>query len=103
MYARTIERLFICGDGMPNVIRVGDPTSHGGEVIQSSATHFVVGGIAVALVGDKCSCPIRGHQDCSIATGNSKHLINGKAVAYDGDKTTCGATLAATISNFEST
>lgn len=87
---------------MPNVIRVGDPTSHGGKVVQSSAPHFVVSGIAVALVGDRCSCPIKGHQDCSIATGNSKHLIDGKAVAYGGDKTTCGAILTATVGNFES-
>jgi uncharacterized Zn-binding protein involved in type VI secretion len=87
---------------MPNVIRVGDPTSHGGKVVQSGAPHFVVSGIAVALVGDKCSCPIKGHQDCSIATGNLKHLVDGKAVAYDGDKTTCGATLEATVGNFES-
>lgn len=87
---------------MPNVIRIGDPTSHGGKVIDSGAPQFVVSGKAVVLVGDQCICPIKGHQNCSVATGNKKHLISGKAVAYDGDKTTCGATLKATVDNFSS-
>ena len=87
---------------MPNVIRVGDPTSHGGQVIESSANHIIVSGKPVALVGDKCICPIYGHQNCSIVSGNAKHVVNGKAVAYDGDKTSCGATLIATVGNFSS-
>jgi uncharacterized Zn-binding protein involved in type VI secretion len=85
---------------MPNVIRLGDPTSHGGKVATVSATHFTVDGIAVACVGDKCSCPIKGHDNCKIAEGDPNHLIDGVAVAYDGHKTTCGAALIATIANF---
>lgn len=85
---------------MPNVIRLGDPTSHGGKVVSSGATHFTVSGKPVALVGDKCACPIPGHANCVIANGNSKHTINGKAVAYDGCKTSCGATLISTIGSF---
>lgn len=87
---------------MPNVIRLGDPTSHGGQVVESGATHIIVGGKPVALIGDKCLCPIYGHQNCKIVSGNSKHTVNGKAVAYDGDKTSCGATLISTIGNFSS-
>lgn len=87
---------------MRNVIRLGDPTTHGGTVVESGAPHFIVGGKAVALVGDKCVCPITGHQNCSIVTGSSKHAVNGKAVAYDGDKTSCGATLISTVDNFSS-
>lgn len=87
---------------MPNVIRTGDPTSHGGKVIESSAPFFTVSGKPVALVGDKCICPMTGHQNCTIVSGNSKHQINGKAVAYDGDKTSCGATLISTIGTFSS-
>lgn len=87
---------------MPNVIRLGDPTSHGGQVIQSSASHIVVLGKPVALVGDKCVCPIYGHQNCTIISGNNKHVVNGKAVAYDGDKTSCGATLISTTAQFTS-
>jgi uncharacterized Zn-binding protein involved in type VI secretion len=85
---------------MKNVIRLGDPTSHGGKVVKVSATHFTVSGIAVACVGDKCICPIKGHDNCTVAEGNPHHLIDGIAVAYDGHKTTCGATLIATAGNF---
>lgn len=87
---------------MPNVIRIGDPTSHGGKVIETSASQFVVSGKPVVLVGDKCVCPMTGHQNCTIISGNAKHQINGKSVAYDGDKTSCGATLISTIGTFSS-
>jgi uncharacterized Zn-binding protein involved in type VI secretion len=86
---------------MRNVIRLGDGTSHGGKVESVSATHFTVDGIAVARVGDICSCPIKGHENCTIAEGDPHHVIDGIAVAYDGHKTTCGAALIATTSSFE--
>jgi uncharacterized Zn-binding protein involved in type VI secretion len=85
---------------MRNVIRLGDPTAHGGKVATVAATHFTVDGIAVACVGDPCTCPIKGHDNCKIAEGDPNHTIDGIAVAYDGHKTTCGATLSATIGNF---
>jgi uncharacterized Zn-binding protein involved in type VI secretion len=85
---------------MRNVIRLGDPTSHGGKVESVSATHFTVGGIPVARVGDKCSCPIKGYDNCTIAEGDPHHVIDGIAVAHDGHKTTCGATLIPTIGNY---
>lgn len=85
---------------MANVIRLGDATSHGGKVESASATHFTVDGIAVARVGDVCSCPIKGHDKCTIAESDPTHVIDGIAVAYHGDKTTCGATLFASIGNF---
>jgi uncharacterized Zn-binding protein involved in type VI secretion len=85
---------------MPNVIRLGDPTSHGGKVISVAATHFTVGGIAVARVGDLCICPIKGHEVCTVAEGSSVHAIDGVPVAYDGHKTSCGATLISTIATF---
>lgn len=85
---------------MPNVIRLGDPTSHGGKVVSVAATHFTVDGIPVACVGDACSCPIGGHDDCTIAEGDPGHVIDGVAVAYDGHKTTCGAALIATVGHF---
>jgi len=85
---------------MAHVIRLGDATSHGGKVENVSATHFTVNGTPVACVGDVCSCPIKGHEKCKVAEGDPTHLINGIAVAYDGHKTTCGATLLASIANF---
>lgn len=85
---------------MRNVIRLGDPTSHGGKVEKVSATHFTVDGVAVARVGDLCSCPIKGHDNCTIAEGDPHHVIDGIAVAHEGHKTTCGATLTPTIGNY---
>ncbi|WP_426336667.1 PAAR domain-containing protein [Pseudoduganella sp. R-31] len=87
---------------MKNVIRVGDPTSHGGKVLASTAPHFLVGGKPVVLVGDRCMCPMTGHQNCVIVSGSDSQTINGKAVAYHGDKTSCGATLISTVENFMS-
>jgi uncharacterized Zn-binding protein involved in type VI secretion len=83
---------------MRNVIRVGDATSHGGKVVSSSAIHFKIHGVPVACVGDPCSCPIPGHDNCTITTGSPHHLIGGKQVAFDGDSLSCGAKL---ISSFE--
>jgi uncharacterized Zn-binding protein involved in type VI secretion len=76
---------------MPKIIRLNDATSHGGRVVKVTATHFTVGGIAVACVGDKTSCPK--HGPGSIVEGNSRHTIGGVAVAYEGHKTSCGAIL----------
>jgi hypothetical protein len=43
-----------------SIVRLGDPTSHGGKVISASTTHLI-GGIGIARVGDKVICPISGH------------------------------------------
>ena len=85
---------------MPNVIRIGDPTSHGGKVVASGTPHFTVDGIAVALKGDACTCPKRGHGNCTIAEGDANHTIDGVPLAYEGHKTTCGAVLIATAGNY---
>jgi uncharacterized Zn-binding protein involved in type VI secretion len=85
---------------MPNVIRLGDPTSHGGKVASVGAAHFTVDGIGVARVGDPCTCPIPGHAGCTIVEGDPHHLVDNVAVAYEGHKTSCGAILIATIGNF---
>lgn len=83
---------------MPNVIRLNDPMSHGGQVTKVAATHFTVDGIPVACVGNACVCPV--HGPVTIVEGESRHTIGGVAVAYDGHKTSCGATLTSTITNF---
>ena len=80
------------------VVRLNDPTSHGGKVDRVAATHFTVGGSAVAGVGDACTCPH--HGPGTITQGDAQHTINGVAVAYDGHQTSCGATLIATAANF---
>lgn len=86
---------------MRNVIRLGDVTSHGGNVVSSSATHFKVHGVPVACVGDACRCPITGHTNCTITTGSPHHVINGKRMAFEGDSVSCGAKLIASFKYFK--
>jgi uncharacterized Zn-binding protein involved in type VI secretion len=79
--------------GRPFIV-LGDKTNHGGEVIEASGvseTH----GKRLARVGDKVTCPKRGHGTTEIVTGDPTMIIDGKAAARDGDKTACGATLIA--------
>ncbi|HEY0489523.1 MAG TPA: PAAR domain-containing protein [Telluria sp.] len=84
---------------MPDIVRLNDPTTHGGTVTSVAATRFTVSGIPVACVGDACSCPIHGIG--TIVEGDQHHTIDGKPVAYDGHKTSCGATLKSTVTNFK--
>lgn len=77
---------------MKGVIRLGDTTSHGGKVISASGMARVHG-ITVARKGDMCVCPINGHSPCVIAEGDPKVLLGGVPVAFEGHKTSCGATL----------
>jgi uncharacterized Zn-binding protein involved in type VI secretion len=74
------------------VIRLGDKTSHGGAVLEASP-HSDSGGIGIARVGDKTSCPI--HGSGTIASGDMTMIVDGKPAARNGDKTSCGATLIA--------
>jgi len=80
--------------GRPFIV-LGDKTDHGGEVIEASGvsgTH----GKGIARVGDKVTCPKRGHGTTVIATGDPTMIIDGKAAARHGDKTACGAVLIST-------
>jgi uncharacterized Zn-binding protein involved in type VI secretion len=85
---------------MRHIIRLNDPTSHGGKVESVTAGQFTVQGIAVARVGDPCSCPIAGHSGCTIAEGDPNYTVDGIQVAFHGHHTTCGAELHSTIQHF---
>ena len=82
---------------MRGIIRVGDATSHGGQVVTGSAVSKVMER-AVARQGDECTCPIQGHQNCVIAEGDPTFIVDGKPAAFDGHKTSCGATLLSSVS-----
>jgi len=77
---------------MKGVIRFGDTATHGGKVVAASGMARVHG-ITVARQGDACLCPIKGHSPCVIAEGDPKVLLGGVPVAFEGHKTSCGATL----------
>lgn len=77
---------------------MGDATSHGGCVQTGSSTSKVMDR-AVARLGDRCICPMQGHQDCVIAEGDPEFIVDGKPAAFDGHKTSCGATLISSLSS----
>ncbi|MBS8269094.1 hypothetical protein DYI26_10210 [Halomonas litopenaei] len=88
--------MFGPGDG---VIRVGDSSSHGGTVVTGQA-NYLVDGIPVAVVGDMVACPQKGHGVCPIVEGHPTFSVNGKAVAFHGCSTACGATLFSSTSDY---
>jgi uncharacterized Zn-binding protein involved in type VI secretion len=51
---------------MRGVIRLGDPTTHGGKVTAAAGRTSVLGQ-PVARVGDACACPV--HGACLIVEG----------------------------------
>lgn len=75
------------------VIRVGDKTSHGGEVL-SGSPNFIVDGKQVARMGDQVSCP-QCKAPTVIGSASPTYITDGKGTARDGDTTACGATLIA--------
>lgn len=77
------------------LIRLGDPTDHGGVVVSASPATLVEGKL-VARIGDLVACPIPGHGVCKIVTGDPSTVVDGSPVARQGDKTACGATLIPT-------
>jgi uncharacterized Zn-binding protein involved in type VI secretion len=81
---------------MRGVIRIGDGTSHGGKVVTGSDTSRVMDK-GVARVGDQCTCPVSDHHDCVIVEGDPNVVIDGKQVAFNGHKTSCGAKLISTM------
>jgi uncharacterized Zn-binding protein involved in type VI secretion len=82
------------------IIRLGDPTSHGGQVIVASSGQKI-GGVEVVLKGDKVSCPISGHGINPIIEGSNTWLVKGKPVALEGHRTACGCTLMSTLGDSE--
>lgn len=79
--------------GKPLIV-LGDKTSHGGVVLEASA-QSMTGNVRIARIGDKVSCPLKGHGPCTIVSGDPTLIIDGKPAARDGDTTSCGAVLIA--------
>lgn len=79
-------------------ILLGDKTSHGGVVISASETSDC-NGKGIARVGDKVTCPKKGHGGVTtIASGDPTAIIDGRPAARHGDLTACGASLIASQS-----
>ncbi|MEW6759588.1 MAG: PAAR domain-containing protein [Pseudomonadota bacterium] len=78
---------------MPEIIRMGDSTSHGGKVIEGSPSDICMGK-PIAYMGHKVQCP-----QCKgifpIVEGAPTTTFYGKGVALAGMRTACGAVLIA--------
>lgn len=83
-----------------NVVRLGDPTTHGGMVITASST-TIIEGKPVALVGDLVSCPVPYHGINPIIGSASKCISDGKLMAMDQCLCACGCKVIATITTAE--
>lgn len=83
-----------------NVVRLDDPTTHGGKVISASSTS-IVEGKPVALVGDLVSCPKKDHGVNKIIEGSKTCYSDGKPVVIDNSLCECGCKVLSTIKSAE--
>lgn len=80
------------------IIRLGDTTDHGGEVITGADT-WTVEGRPVARIGDKVRCPKCDNKIYEIVEGNPKITVFGRPAAFEGHQTSCGAKLISSLSH----
>jgi uncharacterized Zn-binding protein involved in type VI secretion len=79
------------------LIRLGDTTDHGGEVITASDT-MRYGGRRVARKGDQVTCPLHpGINPNVILEGDDKITDHGVPVARHGHKAMCGCHLMSSL------
>ena len=76
------------------LIVVGDSLSHGGSV-KAGAAMARIDGRAIARIGDPVECSVHGSGE--IAEGEPAYLVEGRPVALEGHKTSCGATLIGSV------
>jgi uncharacterized Zn-binding protein involved in type VI secretion len=77
------------------VVRLDDKTDHGGTVISASSSTRVMG-LDAALADDMTFCPrCKGKFPIKPDGAGARH--EGRAYAYQGDSTACGAKLIASL------
>jgi len=76
-----------------HVVRLGDPSDHGGSMITADA-HYKADGIQACVNGDLHSCPIPGHGVTSVSASTSITSSNGKKILRVGDVAGCGAVIS---------
>ncbi|MFP3862456.1 PAAR domain-containing protein [Pseudomonas capeferrum] len=82
---------------MKKIVRLGDPTDHGGTVIDA-IPHSNLNGKPMAGKGNIVFCPLcKG--EFPIIEGSDTYRVNGVPVALDGMKTACGGSLIASASH----
>ncbi|NYH19838.1 PAAR domain-containing protein [Paraburkholderia bryophila] len=81
---------------MPNLIRLGDSTDHGGQVISASST-LRYDGRFVARKGDQVSCPKHNLRPNLIIEGDELTRDHGVPVARHGYRAMCGCRLISSL------
>lgn len=77
------------------VIRLGDKTDHGGQVIKATSDTIVMGKVA-ALAGDMTHCPkCKGDFAIKPDGAGARHMD--RSYAYHDDVTECGAKLITSL------
>jgi len=83
---------------MPNAVRVGDSSTHGGVVVGPGVPNVLIGGMFAVVVGDMhaCALPPNGHQPSvsPFAVGSATVQIGGRPAVRTGDSCGCGAAVA---------
>ncbi len=75
---------------MPLIIRLGDTSTHGGQVV-TSASKWQCEGALIARLGDMLACPLHGINP--IIESSETWFCEGAGIAREGDKTLCQAEL----------
>jgi uncharacterized Zn-binding protein involved in type VI secretion len=85
------------------VIRIGDPGSHGGQMVSGTAG-MKADGLEVCCVGDLYACGNPRHGTNPLTQGSATTRVNGKALGrINEDRTACGATITAGSPTMRST
>ncbi|MCH9296072.1 PAAR domain-containing protein [Pantoea allii] len=83
---------------MKGIIRIGDKTTGGGQVL-SGSTKMKFKGIGVARLNDPVSCPVKGHSPSYISQGHPKMKDRGTSVAFHDYQCSCGCKLISSLNN----
>ncbi|RZK15952.1 MAG: PaaR repeat-containing protein [Pedobacter sp.] len=80
---------------MPNAVRTGDITNHGGTIIGPGVPTVLIGGMPATVVGDNhvCVLPPQGHQPTvsPFPVGSVTVFIGGLPAIRTTDTCVCGA------------
>jgi len=81
---------------MMDLIRLGDATDHGGNVITASTT-MTFDDRAVARKGDQVTCPLHDITPNLIIEGDETMTDDGVPIARHGYRATCGCRLISSV------
>jgi len=79
------------------IIRLGDPSDHGGRMVSATGNPpATIDGISVCVDGDMHACPIQYHGTTPVTSISTLTTINGRRVLIQGSVAGCGAHVQST-------